>query len=360
MTNYIEYNDMIVFHPGYYIEEIIEQNRFTQKDFAKRLDTTEKTLSNLINGKQSLSTEIASKLSKMLGTSIKYWQNLQDEYDALMYEINSKNEILEERNVFQALDYSYFVKNYNLPSIPRNIEGQIKAVREFLSISTLTTLTKIDVIVNFRNTQSTLTVNNIIRANTMVQIAINQALKIKAPKFNKELFEKAISYALTLTREHDTFYPKIKEAFFKAGVLLIVLPNISGSKTNGATRKIGDNIMLMVNDRKLNSDTFWFTLFHEIGHIVNKDYGISFEKEIGEMEIAANKYAENSLIPFEEYQHFIENNKFDLQSIQEFADKINRAPGIILGRLQNDKKIGFDNKSLSSLRCKYKVVNTTI
>ena len=39
--------------------------------------------------------------------------------------------------------------------------------------------------------------------------------------------------------------------------------------------------MLMVNDRRLYSDTFWFTLLHEIGHIINKDYGISFEKETG-------------------------------------------------------------------------------
>lgn len=61
----------------------------------------------------------------------------------------------------------------------------------------------------------------------------------------------------------------------------IILP---GSKINGATKKMGKNIMLMVNDRRLYSDTFCFTLLHEIGHIINKDYGISFEKETGEQE----------------------------------------------------------------------------
>ena len=40
----------------------------------------------------------------------------------------------------------------------------------------------------------------------------------------------------------------------------------------------------MVNDRRLYSDTFWFTLLHGIGYIINKDYGISFEKETGEQE----------------------------------------------------------------------------
>ena len=68
MSNYIEYNDKIAFHPGYYIKEIIEESGLSQKDFAKRLDTTPKNLSILVRGEQSLSIDIAMKLSRMLGT----------------------------------------------------------------------------------------------------------------------------------------------------------------------------------------------------------------------------------------------------------------------------------------------------
>ena len=42
MSNYIEYNGKIAFHPGYYIKEIVEESGLTQEDFAKRLDTTPK------------------------------------------------------------------------------------------------------------------------------------------------------------------------------------------------------------------------------------------------------------------------------------------------------------------------------
>ena len=48
-------------------------------------------------------------------------------------------------------------------------------------------------------------------------------------------------------------------------------------------------------------------------------YGISFEKETGEKEEAADKFAENSLIPGEQYQKFVEQARFDLQSIKDFA-----------------------------------------
>ena len=89
MSNYIEYNNKIFFHPGYYIKEIIEDYGLTQEDFAKRLDTTAKDISLIIKGEQSISIDIATKLSRMLGTSISYWLNLQNIYDVGYAEANT-------------------------------------------------------------------------------------------------------------------------------------------------------------------------------------------------------------------------------------------------------------------------------
>ena len=91
----------------------------------------------------------------------------------------------------------------------------------------------------------------------------------------------------------------------EAGVIFVVLPNLKGSKTNGATKRIGENVMLMVNDRRLSADTFWFTLFHEVGHILAGDFGISTEDESGLKEDAADRYARDALIDPGEYERFI-------------------------------------------------------
>lgn len=355
MSNYIEYDDKIAFHPGYYIKEIVEESGLTQEDFAKRLDTTPKNLSLLIRGEQNLSIDIAMKLSRMTGTSVSYWLNLQNAYDALIAEFKSKEELARERKIFSYLDYKYFREYFNLPDLPRKRDEQIVQVRNFLNVSTLTVFKKPDMTVSFRSATGEMSEANIIKANIMVQIATNIALETEAPKFNKSLFEEAVRYALTLTKDHSTFYPLIKEAFCKVGVIFVILPNISGSKINGATKKVGNNIMLLVNDRRLNSDTFWFTLFHEIGHIMNGDYGISFDSESGEQEEIADKYAEDMLIPCDQYQQFIAENRFDIQSIHRFAKRIDRDPGIVLGRLMNDGKVSYDDRSLNSLRHKYKV-----
>lgn len=355
MSNYIEYDDKIAFHPGYYIKEIVEESGLTQEDFAKRLDTTPKNLSLLIRGEQNLSIDIAMKLSRMTGTSVSYWLNLQNAYDALIAEFKSKEELAQERKIFKYLNYKYFREYFNLPDLPRKKDEQIVQVRNFLNVSTLTVFKKPDMAVRFRSATGEMSEANIIKANIMVQIATNIALETEAPKFDKSLFEEAVRYALTLTKDHSTFYPLIKEAFCKVGVIFVILPNISGSKINGATKKVGNNIMLLVNDRRLNSDTFWFTLFHEIGHIMNGDYGISFDSESGEQEEIADKYAEDMLIPCDQYQQFIAENRFDIQSIRRFAKRIDRDPGIVLGRLMNDGKVSYDDWSLNPLRHKYKV-----
>lgn len=209
--------------------------------------------------------------------------------------------------------------------------------------------------VNFRSTAK-VSEASIVKANAMVQIATNIALDEDAPRFDKKKFEKATEYALTQTTNHKSFYSNIKKAFYDAGVVFVILPNMPGSNTNGATKKVGDNIMIMVNDRRLNADTFWFTLFHEIGHVNNGDYGISFEEEKGKTEEMADIYAQNMLIDPVEYKEFIRARRYDAASIKRFAEKIDRDPGIVLGRLQNDGRVGYNNKSLNSLKHKYKVV----
>lgn len=355
MNNYIEYKDEIAFHPGYYIKEIIEDSQLTQEDFAKKLGTTPKNLSLLIRGEQKLSVDMAVKLSRMLGTSIEYWLNTQKTFDVLIAKFKSDKELEEERNIFKSLDYNYFIENFNLPKLSRQIDKQIEQVRKLLNIATLSVLSKPDLSVNFRSANSTIQPNNIIRANAMVQLALYRASKINAPAFNRKLFEKAIQYALTLTKRHKDFFPLLKNAFLKAGVILIVLPNISGSKINGATKRIGRSIMLMVNDRRLFSDIFWFTLFHEIGHIMNNDYGISFDKDTGEKEKAANQYAADHLIPPMQYQKFLSQNDFSVQAIQNFAEKIDRDPSIIVGRLQNDKLVSYNDHELDKFQHRYKI-----
>lgn len=253
------------------------------------------------------------------------------------------------------LKYSHFRDLFGLPDLPRRITEQIYKLRELLRVSSLTVLRNTSLAVNFRSSKEELNEQNIVRANAMVQIAINRALDMNTEKYNVEKFEKAIDYALTLTTKHDRFITLLTERFREAGVAFVVLPNLPGSKINGATKKLGNKIMLIVSDRNLLSDVFWFTLFHEIGHVLAKDHGVSYCGEIGDKETKADEYARNKLIPQDKYDYFISQKDFTVHAIQVFAKEINRDPGIVLGRLRKDKHVRYDSICHNKLVVKYKV-----
>ena len=85
MTNKIvEYKDLIAFHPGQYLGELIEDYEITQKEFADNLGLSPKTISKLVKGEESISNEIAQKLEKFTNISMKTWLNLQNAYDVKM------------------------------------------------------------------------------------------------------------------------------------------------------------------------------------------------------------------------------------------------------------------------------------
>lgn len=358
MSNVVEYKDTVAFHPGYYLREIVEDMGISQEEFAKRLGTTPKTLSVLLNGGQRLTADIALRLAKMLGTSSQYWLNLQSAFDAVVAEASAAEELEQEKVVLKTLGYSYFREHFGLPGLARKVGEQVEQVRRLLRVGSLTVLRQPDLATSFRGKGATTEEKTVIRANAMVQIAANEALEVDAPKYSRGLFEEAVSFALTQTSNHGGFLGAVGERFREAGVILVILPNLKGSNTNGATKRVNGRVMLMVSDRGQSADAFWFTLFHEIGHIMAGDFGVSLKGDEGAAEEAADAYARDALVDPEAYERFVSKECFTKSAVLEFAQSIERDPGIVLGRLQNDGYVGYNDARLAPLRTRYQVKMT--
>lgn len=286
MNNYIEYNNKMAFHPGYYIQELVEDSGLTKEDFAKRLDTTPKNLSLLIRGEQNLSIDIAVKLARLFNNSIEFWLNLQATYDAALAEIKSSEELEKERQIFKFINYKYFVKYFDLPQNSKNIDLQIKTLRNFLQLSTLLLLTKKDLISKFRDSTDNLPLNQVIMANAMLQVGINQALQIEAVNFNKTKFKKSINFVdilyadnklnfNLLKKEYADYYDNIDDTLLNSGVILTKIPAMPGTNFRSATKKLGSNIMLLINDTNTKSANTLDTIFAEMTNIATGNYGIT-------------------------------------------------------------------------------------
>ena len=103
MSNVNEYKDIVAFHPGYYIADIIEDMGISQAEFATRMGTTAKTLSQLINGQANISNDLAKKLSVMMGTSAEVWLNLQNTYNQKLIEIQQVKDFDAQKELAKRL-----------------------------------------------------------------------------------------------------------------------------------------------------------------------------------------------------------------------------------------------------------------
>ena len=361
MSNVTTYSDLHAFHPGYYVEEIIEEMSISQAEFAKRMGTTAKTVSQLVSGKIRLTNDLAQKLASMTGMDIKTWLNLQQEYDLRVQEIEHQKALDEQASIVKCIDYSFFVRVAQLPAT-RKIEEKIINLCGFLRISDLRILLQPDFLVNYRAGISSFDDKNLINARVWVQTSMNAALRMKVGQFNAEQLKNYLPEIRSMTRKApDEFLPRLKAIFSECGVRFVLLPSLKNSGINGAVKWFeGDQVMLALNDRRSYADTFWFALFHEIKHVLQQktrtvfvSYNTKPENET-ELEKEADQFAEDYLISPRSYLSFVNASHFTEEAINEFAERIDIHPGIVVGRLQNDKKI--HPSQYNHLKQKYKII----
>ena len=358
--NKIEYKELIAFHPGYYLKEIIEDMGITQDEFAKRLGTTGKSLSDLLNGKSNLSKEISLNLSIMFGTTVDVWLNLQKTYIEKVLEIERRKTEDKEAECVPLIDYTFFVK-LGAVQKAKSATDKAKELLKYFRISSFSVLTRNDFLVNYRTAIQAVAEKNIINSNAWVQTALNIGQEINTGKFNSKKLRNHLQEIRGMTLENPKdFYPRLEEIFASCGVAFVVLPHLKNSGVNGAVKWISKNkVILAMNDRRKYADTFWFSLFHEIGHVFQEKITMLIVgRDIEEMDEAnrvleneANNFAQNTLLPESEYLEFINAGIFSEGHIRQFANIVGIHPGIIVGRLQVEKHIGFDR--LNRLKEKY-------
>lgn len=348
MSNLSEYKDIVAFHPGYYLAEMIDDMGISQAEFATRLGTTGKTLSKLVNGQINLSNEIAKKLAAMLGTSVDVWLNLQATYDQKVIEIEREKDLDAQAEVAKQIDYSYFVKVVGLPAV-KDIREKISNLCKFFMVADLRIMGEPDFLVNFRSGISSTEYKNVINSRAWIQTAINISKSIKTEPFDAEKLKGYLPELRSMTiQEPDVFLPRMRTIFSECGVAFVLLPHLKNSGVNGAVKWVSSNrVVLAMNNRGLDADKFWFSLFHEIKHVLQQKVKTVFinssEAEMrslnAELEDEADNFAMNYLIPPAKYKAFSPTMYTSDDEICSFAKAIGIHPGIVAGRLQHDKII---------------------
>jgi len=354
--------------PGETLKETIESLGMTQAELAQRTGRPKKTINEIIKGKAAIIPDTAIQLERVLGVPASFWNNLERNYQETMARLREEEQLQSQIKWLKSFPMAELVKKGWLPKEKSDVE-KLRALLNFFGVAGINEWKAI-----WENSEASYRRSLAFQSKPAAVAAWLrkgevEALKIECQPFRERAFRAALIRIRGLTGESpEVFEPKMKNLCAEAGAAVVFIPELPGTHLYGATRWIGTTkALIQLSLRGKSDDHLWFTFFHEAGHILlheKKDVFIEAEgegcREIGgsEKEQEANRFAQDLLIPPDEYQAFLDADRFDEFEIQGFAKEIGIPPGVAVGRLQHDNVIPFSAANSLKKRFKFREDNT--
>jgi plasmid maintenance system antidote protein VapI/Zn-dependent peptidase ImmA (M78 family) len=321
--------------PGDSINEILKERNITFSDFAMQINESVEMLNDLIEGRAEITPQMAQKLEKIIGASVEFWIARERKYREELIVHENSEQFLQELPIKDMIKFGWIESSNNREELLSNC-------LDFFQISNAKTWFKThrDVIETsaFRTSltfgSQTGSVAAWLRQGEII------AEKMECNDCNLEDFRQKLDSIRGLTRENnpEVFLPLLSKLCAECGIAVVVLQAPSGCRASGATRFISKKkAMLLLSFRYLSDDHFWFTFFHEAGHILLHSKNSLFVDEAGtsnaQEEKEANDFAADLLIPPQFKQSLLKltANKRD---VIRFARQIGISRGIVVGQLQ--------------------------
>jgi addiction module HigA family antidote len=323
--------------PGETLKEVMESLDMTQKELAIRTGLTVQSLNRIFKGAQPVTYDTANKLELATGIRARLWNNLEAQYQEQLAKIR-------ERNLFEAdLDWLKTIPTQEL--IQRNaIEPQkdrallLREVLKFYGVSSVAAWRNIwlQPVVAARRSQRFETRPG--PASAWIRLGEMQAHQIDCRQFDKNKFARAVKAIRLLTvKDSKEFVPEMLSLCAGSGVALSLVPEMKKAPWHGATKWLSaSKAMILLNLRGKTEDQFWFSFFHEAGHVLHdskKDLYINDGNSDDPREHKANEFAAEILIPMDRNPEIASLRA--KAAVIRLAAELKISTGIVVGRFQS-------------------------
>lgn len=338
--------------PGATIREQLNDRGMSQKEFSVRMDMSEKHISKLINGDVQLTAETAVRLEMVLGTPAKFWNNLEAIYREKIVKAKAEKAMEADAELVKQFPYSEMAKFGWVPAT-RDTKEKVVYLRKYFGVVNLSILGN-EKITRIACRRLAITEKSDLALMAWAQEARIRADAVQTAPINMEGLILAIPELRRMTvLRPEEFCPQLKKCLADCGIALIFLPHLKGSFLQGATFMDGNKVVVGLTARGKDADKFWFSLFHELAHIllghVGKLSGTSEEDEKD-----ADQWSGNTLISPDDFEAFRRERDYSERNVICFAKKQGIAPGIVVGRMQREGMIKYS--MLNDLKEKYEIV----
>lgn len=345
-----EYWPDTVSPPGDTLLELLEERGMSQAELARRTGRPKKTINEIIQGKTAITPETALQLERVLGTPASFWNQRERRYRESLARRDEENKLaayltwLDNIPVRDMADLGWI----------EWFEDQVQQLREVLNFFGIASPEQWEVLWENRPAaafrQSPAYQADPFAVAAWLREGERRAQRIDTAPFDEAGFRKALHAIRSLTTEPSyVFQPRLQTMCAEVGVAVVFVPQLPGTRASGATRWLTpDKALIQLSLRYKRSDHLWFTFFHEAAHILEHgkrdaflDEDIEWKEPETDEEAEANQFAEDILIPPEEWRDFIAEIDaarpyVSEQMVREFAGRISIAPGIVVGRLHHE------------------------
>jgi len=336
-------------HPGETLQEKLNEMGMGPKEFAIRTGKPEKTIIAVSKGQSSITPDMAVEFENVTKIPANFWMNHQRSYDEYMARLGRQEVIDASIGWARCFPLREMIKKGWLAST-KSIEEKTHELLSFFGVSTP------DAWQNYYLKQELKVAFRISLAHTNDPYAISawlrkgelQAAELPKVAYTEQAFKEALPEIKSVMANHPAdFFKQLQSLCLKAGVKVVYTPCLPKAPINGTTRWLNDTPFIQLTGRYKRNDVFWFTFFHEAGHILlhgKKDIfleDIEYPDKNLEKEQQADDFAIKWTFSKEEEQEVIQKGTIDENDLVAFAKKFNTHPAMIIGRLQHDQYISY-------------------
>ncbi len=322
--------------PGETLLEVMESLEMTQKELAVRTGLTEQTLTRIFKGEQPVSYETANRLELVTQVSARMWNNLEAQYREQLAKLAERQRLGTNIQWLKTIPTKELIERGCLEATDDTV-ALLRKTLAFFGVSSIEAWQGVWDVPAVAARRSTCFETRPGDAAAWIRQGELQAHEIECGPFDKKRFREALQQIRTLTREKpEGFVPEMKRLCAEAGVAVALVREMKKVPWSGATRWLTPNkAMILLSLRGRGEDKFWFSFFHEAGHVLNdgkKDLLINDDSQDDPREERANGFAAEFLVPS---RHDSAITKFRAKvDVVSLAEELGISPGIVAGRYQ--------------------------
>lgn len=342
----------IAIPPGDTLAEAIEELGLTQAEVARRAGRPVQAISEIVQGRKEITAETAIELERVVGIPAHVWVRLEADFRTTKAMLADKDRLKDEVPFAKRCPYSEMAGLGWLPPVREPIQ-QVRYLLGFFGVASLANLSAVAA----WKKSDALTTDECALAAWLRKGEL-ESQSIELQDFDPDGLTAALPAIRGFTREHPKeFVPKLKRMLASLGVALVFVPHLKKTGAHGATRWLGRRAVVQLSVRYRWADILWFTLFHELSHLLlhgRKGVFVNFDAgPRDKYEREADAFAADILIAPALYSRFLLRcGRFISDTaVVEFASDIGVQPGIVVGRLQHDRKL--KPQFLNGLRQQY-------